>query len=62
MSNNLDCLNCITDEHSTMFQIFFFQKCMEKFCNLNRLTSLIRKPTSFKDPDKPEYIDLILTK
>ena len=62
MSNNLDCHNCITDEHSAMFQIFFFQKRMEKFCNLNRLTGLIKKPTCFKDPNKPAYIDLILTK
>ena len=33
---------------------------MEEFCNLNGLTSLIKKSTSFKNPDKPTCIDLIL--
>ena len=37
------------------------EKCLEEFCNLNGLTSLIKKPTCFKNPDKPTCIDLILT-
>ena len=37
------------------------EKCRKEFCNLNGLTSLIKKPTCFKNPDKPRCIDLILT-
>ena len=37
------------------------EKCLEEFCDLNGLTSLIKKPTCFKNPDKPTCIDLILT-
>ena len=37
------------------------EKCLEEFCNLNGLTSLIKKPTCFKKPDKPTWINLILT-
>ena len=37
------------------------EKCLDDFCNLNGLTSLIQKPTCFKNPDKPTCIDLILT-
>ena len=29
------------------------EKCLEEFCNLNGLTSLIKKPLCFKNPDKP---------
>ena len=34
---------------------------MAEVFNLRRLTSLIKKPTCFKNPDKPICIDLILT-
>ena len=34
---------------------------MKEFCNLNGLTSLIKKPLCFSNPDKPTCIDLILT-
>ena len=34
---------------------------MEEFCNLNELTSLIKKPTRTKNPNKPTCIELILT-
>ena len=53
-----------------MYQNFLFlgdfsvntnEKCMEKFCNLNELTSLIKKPTRTKNPNKPTRIELILT-
>ena len=37
------------------------EKCLEEFCNLNWLTSLIKKATCFKNPDKSTCIDLILT-
>ena len=34
---------------------------MEKFCNLNGLTNLIKKPTCFKNRNKPTCTDLSLT-
>ena len=37
------------------------EKFMEEFCNLNGLTSLIKKPTCFKNPNKPTCTDLKLT-
>ena len=37
------------------------EKRMEKLCKLNGLTSLIKKPTCFKNSDKPICIDLTLT-
>ena len=37
------------------------EKCMEECYNLNGLTSLTKKPTCFKNPDKLTCIDLILT-
>ena len=37
------------------------EKCLDEFYNLNGLTSLIKKPTCFKNPDKLTCIDLILT-
>ena len=70
LSNHLECLNRIIDEYSKLYQNFLFlgdfnasvsEKCLEEFCNLNGLTSLIIKPTCFKNPDKPTCIDLILT-
>ena len=70
LSNHLECLNCIIDEYRKRYQNFLFlgdfnasvsEKCLEEFCNLNGLTSLIKKPTCFKNPDKPTCIDLILT-
>ena len=63
------CLNCIIDEHSKIYQNFLFlgdfiasvsEKYLAEFCNLNGLTSLIKKSTCFKNPDKPTCIDLIL--
>ena len=70
LSNHLECLNRIINEYSNLYQHFLFlgdfnafvsEKCLEEFCNLSELTSLIKKPTSFKNPDKPTCIDLILT-
>ena len=34
---------------------------MKCFCSLNDLKSLLDQPTCYKNPDKPTYIDLILT-
>ena len=34
---------------------------MKTFCNLYCLKSLIKQPTCFKNPEKPNCIDLILT-
>ena len=53
-----------------MYQNFLFlgdsnasinEKCLAEFGNLNGLTSLIKKPTCFKNLDKPTCINLILT-
>ena len=55
--NHIERLNCIMDEYSNMYQNSFIlgdvntttnDKCMEEFCNLNGLTSLIKKPTYLK--------------
>ena len=43
------------------FNVSVSEKCLAEFCDLNGLTSLIKKPTCLKNPDKPTYIDLILT-
>ena len=60
----------IIDEHSKLYQNSLFlgdfnasisEKCLAEFCKLNELTGLIKKPTCFKNPDKPTCIDLILT-
>ena len=59
ISNHLEFLNGIIDEYSKKCQNFLFlgdfnattnEKCMEGVCNLNGLTSLIKKPKSFKIP------------
>ena len=35
---------------------------IKDFCNLYKLKNLIKVPTSFKNPDNPKTIDLMLTK
>ena len=51
LSNHLECFNRIIDEYSKLYQNFLFlgdfnasvsEKCLEHFCNLNGLTSLIK--------------------
>ena len=37
------------------------EKCVTEFRNINGLTSIIKNPTSFKNPDKPTCVNLILT-
>ena len=70
LSNHLESVNRIIDELNKLYQKFLFfgdfnasvsEKCLEKFCNLKGLTSLIKKPTCFKNPDKTTCINLILT-
>ena len=70
ISNHLECLNSIIDEYSKTYQNSLFYgdfnasiniKCMTEFCNLNWITSLIKKPICLKNPDKPACVDRILT-
>ena len=37
------------------------ESSMKLFCSNYNLTSMINKPTCYKNPDKPSCIDLILT-
>ena len=37
------------------------EEAMSEFCSIFNLTSLIKKPTCFKNPENPSCIDLILT-
>ena len=59
------------DEYSKLYQNFLFlgdfnasisEKCLEEFCNLNGLTSLIKKPTCLKNPDKADMHRSYLSK
>ena len=43
------------------FNVTMDDKFMINFCELNDLSSLIDKPTCYKNFDKPKCIDLILT-
>ena len=70
ISNHLECLNPIIDEYNKTYQNFLIygdfnastnKKCMTESCDLNGITSLIKKTTCFKYPDKPSCIDPILT-
>ena len=36
-------------------------ECMKLFCETYELSSLIKVPTSYKNPEKPSCIDLLLT-
>ena len=63
MINHLECLKT--------YQNFLFlgdfkasvdEKYQAEFCNLNGFTSLIKKPTCFKNPDKPTCIILATCK
>ena len=70
ISNHLECLNRLIDEHSNSFDNFIFigdfnvstnHNSMTNFCNLNGLRNLINVPTCYKNSDNPTSIDLILT-
>ena len=50
--------------HSSTYEDFnagMEHVALKNFCNLYSLTSLIKKPTCWKNPSKPSCIDLILT-
>ena len=70
ISNHLECLNRLIDEHSNSFDNFIFlgdfnvstnHDSMINFCDLNGLRNLINVPTCYKNSDNPTSIDLILT-
>ena len=70
ISNHLECLNRLIDEHSSSFDNFIFigdfnvstnHNSMINFCDLNGLRNLINVPTCYKNLDNPTSIDLILT-
>ena len=70
ISNHLECLNRLIDEHSNSFDNFVFigdfniytnDNSMINFCDLNGLRNLISVPTSRKKFDNPTSFDLILT-
>ena len=43
------------------FNLEFKRTCMNGFCDSYSLKSFIKKPTCFKNPENPYYIDLMLT-
>ena len=67
----LETLSKIMDLHSSTYEnLFFFvgdfnagmrHVALKYFGNLYSLTSLINRPTCWKNPSKPSCIDLILT-
>ena len=68
--SHVNYLNNILDNHSKLYENLVFMgdfivtmddKFMINFCELNDLSSLIDKPTCYKNFDKPKCIDLILT-
>ena len=70
ISNHLECLNRLIDEHSSSFDNFIFigdfnvstnHNSMINFCDLNSLRNLINVPTCYKNFDNPTSIDLVLT-
>ena len=67
ISNHLECLNRLTDEHFDNFifigdfNVSIKHNSMINFCDLNCLRNLINVPTCYKNFDKLTGIDLILT-
>ena len=69
ISNHLECLNRLFDEHSSSFDNFFIgnfnvstnHNSIINFCDLNGLRNLINVPTCYKHFDNLTSIDLILT-
>ena len=69
ISNHLECLNRLIDEHSSSFDNFIFigdfkvstnHNSMINFCDLNGLRNLINDPTCYKNSDNPTSTDFIL--
>ena len=68
--NHLDASSTYLDLHSTAyekililcdFNVGIEEQHMETFCDNYNLTSLIKQPTCYKNPNNPTCIDLILT-
>ena len=70
ISNYFDALKWELDIHSSNYENFLLlgdlnaemtDPSLKEFCNLYSLKNLIKKPTSFKNPDNSKVIDLLLT-
>ena len=70
MSNHLHHLNKVLDVYLKSFDNILImgdlnsevcENCLNGFCNVNRLKTLNRGPTCFKNPNNPSCIDLFLT-
>ena len=70
ISNHLAELSKSTDLYLTKYDQLMFlgdfnagveDSANKNFCSSYNLTSMLNKPTCFKNPDKPSCIDLILT-
>ena len=68
--NHLDALNTYLDLHSTKyeknsilgdFNVGIEEQHIKVFCDNDNLTSLIKQPTCYKNPNNPKCIDLILS-
>ena len=68
--NHLDALGTYLDLHSTTyekililghFNVGIEEQHMKAFCDNYNLTSLIKQPTCYKNPNNPTCIDLILS-
>ena len=69
ISNDLEYLNCLIDEHRSIldnfisigdFKVSANHNSMINFYDLNGLRNLINVPTCYKNFDNPTSIDLIL--
>ena len=70
IGNHLDALSTYLDLHSTTyekililgdFNVGIEEQHMKTFCDNYNLTSLIKQPTCYKNPNNPTCIDLILS-
>ena len=70
IGNHLDCLSKNLALYSSAYDNYIVignfnvdanSKEMSSFCDTFDLTSLIKEPICYKNPDNPSYIDLILT-
>ena len=70
ITNHLDALKRSLDSYSTKYDNLLVigglnpevnLECMKLFCETYNLSSLIKVPTCYKNPEKPSSIDLLLT-
>ena len=70
ISQHMEVLGKNMDIYSSTYENFIFfddfnagmvHSVLKNFCNLYSLTSLINKPTCWKNPTRPTCIDLIVT-